>query len=123
MIDVASGTVMMVGSDLLERRLNLDDAVGAIPVHGFCEAVGTILTRLLATTEGLFYTGSWNFFGVQVLGAFTIALWGFVDSFIIFLLLKKVMGLRVSEEEEIKGLDLSERGESAYSEFLLKDEA
>lgn len=121
-IGVVSGIVMMVGSDLLERKLKLDDAVGAIPVHGFCGVVGTILTGLLATTEGLVYTGSWSFFGIQVLGALTIAFWGFVASFVIFCGLKKVMGLRVSEEEEIRGLDLSEHGESAYGDFLLKDE-
>ena len=121
-IGIVSGVVMMVGSDLLERKFKLDDAVGAIPVHGFCGVVGTILTGLLATTDGLLYGGGVSFFGIQVLGALVIATWGFVSSFIIFIALKRIMGLRVTKEEERQGLDLSEHGESAYAEFLVGNE-
>ena len=121
-IGIVSGVVMMVGSDLLERKFKLDDAVGAIPVHGFCGVVCTILTGLLATTDGLLYGGGVSFFGIQVLGALVIATWGFVSSFIIFIALKRIMGLRVTKEEERQGLDLSEHGESAYAEFLVGNE-
>lgn len=121
-IGIVSGVVMMVGTDLLERKFKLDDAVGAIPVHGFCGAVGTILTGLLATNEGLLYGGSFSFFGIQVLGALVIAFWGFTASFVIFSLLKYTIGIRVTKEEEVNRLDLTEHGECAYAEFLLGNE-
>lgn len=121
-IGIVSGVVMMVGTDLLERKFKLDDAVGAIPVHGFCGVVGTILTGLLATNEGLLYGGSFSFFGIQVLGALVIAFWGFTASFVIFSLLKHTIGIRVTKEEEVNGLDLTEHGECAYAEFLLGNE-
>lgn len=116
-IGIVSGVVMMVETDLLERKFKLDDAVGAIPVHGFCGVVGTILTGLLATNEGLLYGGSFSFFGIQVLGALVIAFWGFTASFVIFSLLKHTIGIRVTKEEEVNGLDLTEHGECAYDYF------
>ena len=121
-IGIVSGIVMMVGTDLLEHKFKLDDAVGAISVHGFCGVAGTILTGLLATTDGLLYGGGVSFFGVQVLGALVIAFWGLTSSFVIFNLLKHTIGLRVTKEEEIKGLDLAEHGECAYAEFLIRKE-
>ncbi|MCU7200828.1 ammonium transporter [Turicibacter sanguinis] len=121
-IGVIAGMVMMFGNDLLERKFKLDDAVGAIPVHGFCGVVGTILTGLFSTSNGLFYTGSFSFLGIQIIGAFVIALWGFVMGYLLLALLKKISGIRVSATEEENGLDLSEHAESAYGEFLLKED-
>ncbi len=116
-IGVLSALVMMAGNYLLESKFKVDDAVGAIPVHGFCGVLGTILTGVFATTGGLLYGGGFHFLGVQVLGAVVIAIWGFVASYIAFVILKRTIGLRVTEEEEMKGLDLSEHGVSAYPGF------
>ena len=116
-IGVLSALVMMGGTYLLENKFKVDDAVGAIPVHGFCGVLGTILTGVLATSDGLLYGGGFHFFGIQVLGAVVIAIWGFVSSYVAFVILKRTIGLRVTEEEEMKGLDLSEHGVSAYPGF------
>ena len=116
-IGVLSALVMMGGTYLLENKFKVDDAVGAIPVHGFCGVLGTILTGVLATSDGLLYGGGFHFFGIQVLGAVVIAIWGFASSYIAFVILKRTIGLRVTEEEEMKGLDLSEHGVSAYPGF------
>ena len=98
--------------------MKIDDPVGAISVHGVCGAMGTILTGLLAVDGGLFYGGGFHFFLIQCLGVLATAIWAGVMITIVFTVIKHTIGLRVSAEEELKGLDITEHGlPSAYGGF------
>jgi Amt family ammonium transporter len=104
--------VLVVLSVLFFDRIKVDDPVGAISVHGICGAWGTL-------AAGLFNIGgtSAKIIGVQVLGIGTAFVWAFGAGFIIFKLIEKTVGLRVTAEEEIEGLDFGEHGASAYPDF------
>ena len=98
--------------------------MGAISVHGVCGALGTILTGLFAdgvtTEKGLFYGGGFHFLGVQVLGVVSVAAYVAVIISIVFFIIKHTIGLRVSRQEEIEGLDVSEHGLlTAYAGFSM----
>jgi ammonium transporter, Amt family len=112
------------------EKLRIDDPIYALSVHGAAGVWGTLSTGFFATPElatvgqpGLFYGGGFTQLGVQFMGVAVSALYAFAVSFVILLIAKKVMnGLRVSEEEEIMGLDVSEHGSYGYPEvFLSKD--
>jgi len=102
------GGVMVVFSVLLLDKLRLDDPVGAISVHGVVGLLGLLLVPI---------TNSEVTFSGQIIGALTIFIWVFFCSSVVWLLLKKTMGLRVSAEEEYEGVDQSECGMEAYPEF------
>jgi len=93
-------------------RLKLDDPVGALSVHGVCGFFGVMVVPL--TNKNASFIG-------QLTGAFTIFSWVFITSFIIWYVLKKTVGLRISEEEEYEGADISECGLSAYPEFTISN--
>lgn len=107
-------------------KLKIDDPIYALSVHGAAGVWGTLSTGLFATPElatvgqaGLFYGGGFTQFGVQALGIFTSGLYAFVVSFAILLVMKYLIGgLRVTEEEEIIGLDMSEHGSYGYPEVF-----
>lgn len=99
--------VLVVGGMVFLERVKIDDPVGAWPVHGLCGIWGGIATALFGTA-GL---------GVQILGSVVYSVWAFVTMFAVFYLLKVVGVLRVSEKEELEGLDLSEHGAVNYPEF------
>jgi ammonium transporter, Amt family len=112
------------------EKLRIDDPIYALSVHGAAGVWGTLSTGFFATPElatvgqpGLFYGGGFTQLGVQFMGVAVSAIYAFAVSFVILLIAKKVMnGLRVSEEEEIMGLDVSEHGSYGYPEvFLSKD--
>lgn len=105
--------VLVTESVLFFDRIGVDDPVGAVSVHGVCGAWGTL-------AAGLFDAAgfSWHVVGVQALGVATAFVWAFASSFVLFKVLKAVMGVRLSEEEELTGCDFSEHGLSAYPEFL-----
>ncbi|MEH6457419.1 MAG: ammonium transporter [Cocleimonas sp.] len=107
----AIGGIIVVLSIVGLDKLKIDDPVGAISVHGVVGFWG--LMAVPFTKDGT------SFFG-QFVGAATIFIWVFVTSFIVWLILKKVMGIRVSEEEEYEGVDISECGMEAYPEFTNK---
>jgi len=109
------GVVLIFAIDFIDKVLKIDDPVGASSVHGVCGFLGTIMTGLLATEEGLFYSGSFNFFGAQVFGALVVSTWALAMGYIIFKALDKICGLRVSPRVEEEGLDVYEHGESAYN--------
>ena len=90
-------------------RLKIDDPVGAISVHGVCGLFGLMVVPFSNTSAT---------FGAQLLGAATIFGWVFVVSLVVWSLLKATMGLRVSEEEEMMGVDVHECGIDAYPEFV-----
>ncbi len=122
-IGAIAGVVIVFGSMFIDRVLKIDDPVGAIAVHGLCGAAGTILVGFFATGSGLFYGGGAALLGVQSLGVLTVALWTLGASFILFKLIDVIIGLRVSAEEEVTGLDLLEHGlESSYPDFEYKKE-
>ena len=105
----AAGGVLVVFSILALDKLKIDDPVGAISVHGTVGLLGLLLVPL--TNEGSSFSG-------QIIGAITIFVWVFVASLVTWGILKAVIGVRVSEEDEYQGVDLSECGLEAYPEFV-----
>ena len=104
-IGVIVSFVMVFGIELVDKVFKVDDPVGAVGLHCFCGAAGTILTGLFSTESGVFYGHGWQFFGVQCLGIAAILAWGAAVMAIVFFVLKYTMGLRAHKEEEIAGLD------------------
>lgn len=100
--------VLVVFTIIFLDKLKIDDPVGAISVHGACGLLGLLLVPI--TNDGVSFSG-------QIIGALTIIIWVAVTSFVVWMIIKAVMGLRVSEEEEAQGVDISECGLEAYPEF------
>lgn len=118
-IGICSGFAVVLGIEFVEKVLKIDDPVGAVGVHCVNGALGTILTGLFAKDIGVFYGGGFHFFFVQVIGVLAVIAWVAVTMTIIFWVMKHTIGLRVSEEEEIRGLDVMEHGlSSAYADFM-----
>ena len=121
-IGVISAFAMVYGIEFVDKILKIDDPVGAIGVHCINGVVGTILTGAFAVDGGLFYGGGFKFFGVQCLGVAAVAIWSIATATILFKAIKATIGLRVSREEEIRGLDIEEHGlESSYADFQSVD--
>lgn len=132
-IGAVAGLLVVFGVWLLDNKLHIDDPVGAVAVHCMNGIWGTIAVGLFATSsspaferagirEGLFYGGGLTQLGLQLIGFAAVAAWTAVTITIAFLAIKAVLGLRVSEEEEIVGLDSTEHGlASAYSGFSIMD--
>ena len=123
-IGIVAGILVVVAVEFLDLKLHIDDPVGAVGVHFVNGVWGTVAVGLLANPDapaglsGLLYTGSFTLFGIQLLGIVAILAWTAVAMGITFFIIKKTIGLRVSEEEEIKGLDSTEHGlPSAYADF------
>lgn len=115
LIGAISGTAMVFAVDFIDHVLKIDDPVGASSVHGVCGSLGTILTGLFATEEGLFYSGSANFLLAQFFGALVVGCWAAGMGYIVFKGLDIVHGLRVPARVEEEGLDIYEHGETAYN--------
>ena len=98
--------------------IKIDDPVGAISVHLVCGAWGTLAVGLFDTSSGLFFGGGFAQLGAQILGILSIGLFTVVLTSIFWVVLKSTLGIRVSPEEEMKGLDIGEHGMEAYSGFL-----
>ena len=136
-IGAVAGLLVVFGVWLLDYVLHIDDPVGAVAVHCLNGIWGTIAVGLFATNTapgygianangeelvGLFYGGGFELLGLQCIGVAAVAAWTFVTMTIVFLVIKAIFGLRVSEEEEIIGLDATEHGlPSAYAGFSLMD--
>ncbi len=112
------GILVVLSIGFIEKTLKIDDAVGAISVHGVAGAWGTLVIGLWGvdgdTGIGLFNGGGAAQLGAQAIGVIAYALWAVVTSFIFLYIMKVTVGLRVTEEEEIAGLDISEHGSLAY---------
>ena len=118
MIGIIAGFVVVFGIEFIDKVLRVDDPVGAVGVHGLCGATGTILVGLFAVDGGLFYGGGADLLLTQLIGVGSVALWVTVTMTIVFFAIKHTVGLRVSKEEEIMGLDVKEHGlVSAYADF------
>ncbi|KJD36553.1 ammonium transporter [Tamlana sedimentorum] len=112
------GVIVVFSIEFIEKKLKIDDAIGAVSVHGVCGAWGTLVIGLWGvdgdTGIGLFNGGGAAQLGSQAIGVLAYAVWAIVLSAIVLGILKATLGLRVTEEEEIKGLDISEHGSIAY---------
>ncbi len=115
-IGAVSGVLVVIAVNFFDR-MKADDPVGAIAVHGVNGGWGVIAVGLFAEQGGLFYGGGIHLLLVQFLGAAAVSIWAFAATYLIFTVLKKTIGIRVSAEEEIQGLDLSEHDISAYAFF------
>lgn len=122
-IGCIGGIIMLYGTRFLEM-IKIDDPVGAIPVHGFAGIWGTLAVALFAQSPystqftGLFFGGSGYQLLIQTVGVLVIFLWTTGTAFLVFTAINKYHGLRVTESEEINGLDLNEHGTTAYPEFF-----
>lgn len=114
LVGLTSG-VIVVFSIIFFDKVKVDDPVGAISVHGVCGVWGTLCVAIFgldSITEAAGIT-----FGVQLLGAASVSIFAFVFSLVVFSIVKAIFGIRVSEEEEFEGLDVSEHGQEAYPDF------
>ncbi|MCD8039526.1 MAG: ammonium transporter [Lachnospiraceae bacterium] len=119
LIGLVCGVAVVLVIETVDRKFRIDDPVGAIGVHGACGAIGTLMTGLLATQDGLFYGGGFRFLGVQCLGVLAVIVWVAVTATITFKVTDLAVGLRVSKREEIEGLDTNEHGlGNAYADVL-----
>jgi Amt family ammonium transporter len=123
-IGLIAGVVVVLSVDFIDKVLKIDDPVGAISVHGVCGALGTLCVGLFASPEyggvaGLFYGGGMTQFITQAIGVGSVFLWAFGTGLVLFFALKVTVGIRVPAEEEIKGLDITEHGQEAYSGFQI----
>ncbi len=125
-----AGLLVCFGVWFLDYKLHIDDPVGAVAVHFMNGVWGTIAVGLFATTTapendemvGLFYGGGFSQLGIQALGVVSVAAWAALTMLAVFGLIKLIFGLRVTEEEEIEGLDVMEHGlASAYAGFSIAD--
>ena len=120
-IGIICGIAVVASITFIDQKLKIDDPVGAISVHGVCGAIGTLLVGVFATDGGLAYGGGFHQLGVQAIGVVGIGAWVLVTSFILLFILKKTIGLRVSEKDEKEGLDITEHGMNAYPDFRLNE--
>ncbi|MDY6794018.1 MAG: ammonium transporter [Actinomycetota bacterium] len=127
-IGVIAGALVVFSVEFIDRVLKVDDPVGAISVHGTCGAWGTIAVGLfaqasfgeangVAAVNGLFYGGGLQQLGYQLLGVVSVMAWVFLTAGIVFLVIKRTIGLRVDDEGQRTGLDITEHNVEAYPDF------
>ena len=123
-IGAVSGILVVVVVELLDKKLHIDDPVGAVGVHMANGIWGSLAVGLFSTGydgvgKGLFYGGGFKQLGIQFVGFASVAAWTVVNMVVVFAIIKKTNGLRVTAEEEIKGLDATEHNlPSAYADFV-----
>ncbi len=129
-IGVLCGIIVSIAIDVLDKKFKVDDPVGAISVHGVCGLFGTLFVGLFAQSEyaslagfegvnGLFFGGGGKLLLTQFIGTISVFAWTFGTMLLLFFVIKKTTGLRVSRETELKGLDIEEHGMEAYSGFQI----
>jgi len=116
---LVSGVLVVYSINFLEKK-GFDDAVGAVSVHGICGIWGVLAVAIFDTTDGLVYGGGATLFLPQLIGILAIGAWAYGTSFLVFKVIDSTVGLRVTAEEEIAGLDATEHGTSAYGDFITK---
>lgn len=126
-IGILAGFVVVFGIEFIDKICKIDDPVGAVGVHGMCGALGTLCVGLFSDgtgteIKGLFTGGGFQQLGVQFIGFIATTAWVVVTMIIIFQAIKHTVGLRVSPDEEIAGLDVREHGlTSSYADFVTQD--
>ncbi|MEO7961299.1 MAG: ammonium transporter [Ginsengibacter sp.] len=137
LIGLIAGVLVYFSCLFFEKKLRIDDPVGAISVHGICGAWGTLAVGLFgqrsidlqywaddtAISDGLFYGGGFHQLGIQAAGVLAVFAFVFVAMLIIFYIIKAVIGLRVSDAEQIEGLDIGEHGNVSYGGFVMEKES
>lgn len=123
-IGAAAGALVVISIETFDKKFKLDDPVGAVSVHGVCGAFGTLAVGLFASdsygeANGLFHGGGFGLLGTQALGVATVFGWCMLTGFTVFGLIRKTVGLRVSEREELRGLDIEEHGMESYAGFQI----
>ena len=119
-IGAVAGLLLCIFVPFIDNVLKVDDPVGACSVHGVCGCFGTLAVGLFDYTDGLFYGGGVHHLLIQLLGVVCIAGWAIICDLILFTILKKTVGVRVTEREELEGLDATEHGlETGYAGFLM----
>ena len=129
-IGAVAGVLVVLSVEFIDKVLHIDDPVGAFSVHGACGIWGTLAVGLFASPAymassgneigaGLFFGGGLKQLGVQAIGVAAVALWVVVTMTILFLIIKNTVGLRVSREEELRGLDIGEHGMESYAGFQI----
>ena len=123
-IGLFAGMIVVIGVTLLDK-LHIDDPVGAVSVHGFNGMWGTIAVGIWGqkalglANDGLLHGGGFTQIGIQIMGTVACAAFAMACMAVVFAAVKAIMGLRVSAEEEIRGLDIEEHGMEAYSDFQI----
>ena len=127
-IGAVAGILVVLSVEFFDKVLHIDDPVGAVSVHGVCGVWGTLAVGLFATPAGaeyaginvgLFYGGGATQLGIQIVGILAVFAWVSVTAGTLFFILKKTMGLRVEESEELQGLDITEHGSESYAGFQI----
>ena len=129
-IGAIAGVLVVLSVEFLDKVLHVDDPVGAISVHGICGIWGTLAVGLFAqasygessgagAVNGLFFGGGLSQFFIQLIGVLSVGAWVFGSSLLLFYIIKKTIGLRASDEEQLKGLDISEHGMESYAGFQI----
>jgi Amt family ammonium transporter len=124
LIGAIGGIIVVLGVEFLDK-IGVDDPVGAVPVHGMNGLWGTLAVglwgqaKLGLARDGLFHGGGFTQLGVQVLGVVAVSAFAMAAMFLVFLTIKKTVGLRVSRAEELRGLDIGEHGLEAYAGFQI----
>lgn len=127
-IGAIGGVIVVLSVEFIDKVLHVDDPVGAVSVHGVCGAWGTLAVGLFAQAaygessgaggiNGLFFGGGISQFTVQLIGVLAVFAWVFFGALLLFLIIKATCGIRVSAEEELKGLDIGEHGMESYAGF------
>ncbi len=117
-IGLFAGIIVVLSVELIDKVLKVDDPVGAVSVHGICGAYGTVMVGLFAVDGGLLYGGGASLLGVQAIGVLAVMGWVLGTAGALFAVTRAVAGLRVSREEELRGLDHKEHGIEAYADFV-----
>jgi Amt family ammonium transporter len=123
-IGALGGILVVFSVEFIDKVLHIDDPVGAVSVHGVCGAWGTLAVGLFAQeayggVNGLFFGGGISQLITQFIGVVSVFAWVAITALILFGLIKLTVGLRVSREEELKGLDIGEHGMESYAGFQI----
>ena len=119
-IGLIGGILVVLAVEFIDKKLHIDDPVGAISVHGACGAWGTLSVGIFGNLDAIGSGNTrWGQIGVQALGIGSVFLWVFSTAFLLFFIIKKTIGLRVTKKEEMRGLDIDEHGCEAYSGFQI----
>jgi Amt family ammonium transporter len=129
-IGIIAGILVVFSVEFIDQKLHIDDPVGAISVHGVCGAWGTLAVGLFSQASfgeasgvgainGFFFGGGIHQLLVQLLGVVAVFVWTGGSTLLMFYFIKNSVGLRVSRDEELKGLDIGEHGIDAYSGFQI----
>ena len=119
-IGIIAGIIVVASVEFIDKKLHIDDPVGAISVHGVCGVWGTLAVGIFGDLDAIGGAATRvGQIGVQALGAAAVFVWVTVTAGLLFLIIKKTVGLRVSETEEMRGLDIEEHGTESYAGFQI----